>query len=77
MSKRFKGTVKSFNARGGFGFIQIDGSEHSVFVDHDALGNDIALAPGERVEVAVVRTPRGPRAGQVIRVGMGLPAVGD
>jgi cold shock CspA family protein len=64
MDQRLTGTVKWFNRFGGFGFIEPDGSDYSVYVDNI----DAGMEAGERVEFSVVGTPRGPRAGHVQRL---------
>jgi len=66
MDQRLTGTVKWFNDNGGFGFIEPDGSDYSVYVDN--LDTDTNMVAGERVEFSVVGTPRGPRAGHVERL---------
>lgn len=66
---RYRGTVKFYSELGEFGFIEPDGSAHSVYVEGPvSTGNAARLVPGERVEFTVLNTPRGPRAGQVNRL---------
>ncbi|GAB4474171.1 MAG: cold-shock protein [Anaerolineae bacterium] len=70
MDRRFQGTVKWFSPTGGFGFILPDGSDRSLYVDHNGiLGDGVAgLLEGDRVEFSMMATPRGPRAHRVIRL---------
>ncbi len=66
---RYQGTVKFYSELGEFGFIEPDGSAHSVYVEGPISNDEAArLVPGERVEFTVLNTPRGPRAGQVSRL---------
>ncbi|MEW6755182.1 MAG: cold-shock protein [Candidatus Latescibacterota bacterium] len=58
------GTVKWYNAKLGYGFIQRDGGE-DVFVHHSAIRGGVDLVEGERVRFEVAPGPRGPMATQV------------
>jgi CspA family cold shock protein len=60
-----KGTVKWYNIRKGFGFIQgEDGT--TVFVHKTAIPFfDIYLEPGENVEYKIGTSERGPQAQEV------------
>lgn len=66
MAKR-QGTVKWFNESKGFGFIACDdGTE--AFVHYSAIegqGGFRTLKQGDRVELEVVNSPKGPRAEKV------------
>ncbi len=61
-----EGTVRSFDAGMGNGFIQREG-DTDVFVNYEAIKgeNPRVLAVGDRVQVVVVEGPRGPRARSV------------
>jgi cold shock protein len=67
MSERIKGTVKWFNAAKGYGFISREDGE-DVFVHYSAIQNEgyRKLLEGQAVEFAVVDTPKGPQASDVI-----------
>lgn len=56
-----KGTVKWYNARKGYGFIEgEDGKD--VFVHRTALPSGIFLNEGDKVEFEVEESDRGPKA---------------
>jgi cold shock protein len=64
-----RGTVKWFNDSKGFGFIaQEDGDD--VFVHHTSIvGNGFkSLTEGQAVTFDVEKTPKGPRAINVVKV---------
>jgi len=64
-----QGTVKWFNNAKGFGFIkQEDGND--VFVHFSAIQGDgfRSLYKGEVVSFEVVKTPKGPRAENVVKL---------
>ncbi len=68
------GTVKWFNEAKGFGFIACDdGTE--VFVHYSAIegqGQFRTLRQGDRVELDISRSAKGPRAERVRVVGQNL-----
>ncbi len=71
MSERITGTVKWFNGSKGYGFITPDNSENDVFVHHSAIQEQSGfrdLNEGDRVEMAIEDTPKGPQAINVVRL---------
>ena len=63
-----KGTVKWFNESKGFGFItQEDGED--VFVHHTSIAGSgfKSLSEGQAVTFDVEKTPKGPRATNVVK----------
>ena len=68
MAERVMGTVKWFNASKGYGFIaREDGKD--VFVHFSAIQSEgyRSLNEGERVEISVEESPKGPQAVNVVR----------
>jgi cold shock protein len=63
-----KGTVKWFNDSKGFGFIAQENGD-DVFVHHTSIvGSGFkSLAEGEAVTFDVEKTPKGPRAINVVK----------
>ena len=69
MSEREIGTVKWFNDKKGYGFIERENGP-DVFVHFSAITMDgfKSLREGERVEFAVEQGEKGPTAAQVRKV---------
>ncbi len=67
MAERETGTVKWFNSRKGFGFIEREGAD-DVFVHFSAIGGDgfKNLEEGQKVEFTVTDGEKGPQAENVI-----------
>ncbi|MEW5944615.1 MAG: cold shock domain-containing protein [bacterium] len=61
------GTVKWFNDKKGFGFIEIPGSE-DIFVHYTSIKGDgyRSLKEGQRVEFDIVEGPKGKQASNVV-----------
>jgi CspA family cold shock protein len=59
-----RGTVKWFDERQGFGFIQPEAGGPDVFVHHSVLGQTSGglLAEGQVVQYETESSPKGPRA---------------
>jgi len=64
-----KGTVKWFNESKGFGFIAREDGE-DVFVHHTSISGSgfKSLSEGQAVTFDVEKTPKGPRAINVVAV---------
>ncbi len=67
MADRETGTVKWFNSRKGFGFIEREGGD-DVFVHFSAIGGDgfKNLEEGLKVEFTVTDGEKGPQAENVV-----------
>ncbi len=67
MADRETGTVKWFNSRKGFGFIEREGGD-DVFVHFSAIGGDgfKNLEEGQKVEFTVTDGEKGPQAEDVV-----------
>ena len=67
-----QGKVKWFNAEKGFGFIEPNDGSKDVFVHRnniEGFGWDDRLNDGEEVSYEIERTPKGPSAVNVQRLG--------
>lgn len=66
---RINGTVKWFSQEKGYGFLQREGGA-DVFVHYSAIqGNGFkVLYEGEEVEFDILDEPKGPKAGNVVRL---------
>lgn len=66
MAERQRGTVKWFDSKKGFGFIQTEDGE-DVFVHYSSIRGDgyKSLEEGERVEFEVAESAKGPQAQEV------------
>ncbi len=70
MEKRIIGTVKWFNEKKGFGFIERPDGGKDVFVHYsDIVGDGFrTLVEGEEVEFTITEGERGPKALHVTRL---------
>ena len=59
-----KGTVKWYNARKGYGFIQGE-DEKDVFVHQSAIPNGIYINEGDKVEYEIEESEKGPQATKI------------
>ena len=59
-----KGTIKWYNARKGYGFIQ-DENNKDVFVHKTAIPAETFLNDGDEVEFEIEESERGPQAKNV------------
>ena len=64
------GSVKSYSAQKGFGFITPDEGGPDIFVHHSAVqtGGHRTLDINARVHFEIIQGTRGPQATQVVRV---------
>jgi cold shock protein len=69
LEMRITGKVKWFNNAKGYGFIEREGGS-DVFVHYSAIqGNGFrSLEEGQAVEFEIVDGPKGPQAGNVIKI---------
>ncbi len=67
--ERVKGKVKWFNARKGYGFIEVETGQ-DVFVHHSAIVESgfRSLEEGDEVEFEIEESPKGPSARAVKRL---------
>jgi len=65
----YTGTVKWFDAKKGYGFIEREDGD-DVFVHFSAIQDEgfKTLEDGEEVEFEIVEGDRGPQAAEVVRV---------
>ncbi|MCF8008174.1 MAG: cold shock domain-containing protein [Halanaerobiales bacterium] len=65
----YNGTVKWFDAKKGYGFIEREEGD-DVFVHFSAIQDEgfKTIEDGEKVEFEIVEGERGPQAAQVVRV---------
>lgn len=70
MAERVTGTVKWFDRRKGYGFIQPEGGAEDVFVHHSGIRGEgfTNLEDNERVEFTIEDTPKGPQAVDVVKL---------
>jgi cold shock protein len=64
-----EGTVKWFNEKKGFGFIEQDGGK-DLFVHHTAITGEgfKTLSEGQIVRFEIEETPKGPKAKNVEKI---------
>lgn len=64
------GSVKWFNDSKGYGFIQVEGVDHDIFVHYTAIQGDgfKTLDEGQRVQFELIDGPKGPLASNVSKV---------
>ena len=69
MAERETGTVKWFNSRKGFGFIEREGAD-DVFVHYSTIQGDgfKNVEEGQKVEFTVTEGDKGPQAENVVPV---------
>ena len=69
MGQRIRGTVKWFDTRKGFGFIQMEGSP-DIFVHYSSISGEgfKDLEEGDPVEFTLEDGPKGPHALQVVKI---------
>jgi CspA family cold shock protein len=69
MSDRVQGSVKWFNEKKGYGFIEREDGD-DVFVHFSAISGDgfRTLEEGQRVEFAIQQGPKGLQAADVIKI---------
>lgn len=68
MSERVNGTVKWFDHRKGFGFIQMEGQDDEVFVHYREIQGEgfRTLSEGQKVEFELIERDRGLAAENVV-----------
>ena len=62
-----KGIVKWYNARKGFGFIEVEGNK-DVFVHKTAIPRDTELYEGDSVEFETNKTDKGLEAIDIVKL---------
>ena len=65
------GTVKWFNDKKGYGFIEPEGGGEDIFVHHTSIQTDgfRTLAEGQPVQFELLRGPKGMQASNVLKAG--------
>ncbi len=63
-----KGTVKFFDGKKGFGFIEPDENAEDHFVHRSEIQEGVTLDDGDRVEFESAEGDRGPRALEVRKI---------
>lgn len=65
-----KGTVKWFDSRKGYGFIEVESEEEDVFVHHSEIQEEgfKSLEEGQEVEFETEKTEKGLQAVDVVKV---------
>ena len=68
--QRETGTVKWFNERKGYGFIERESGQGDVFVHHSAIAGEgfKTLSEGDRVEFSITQGSKGPAADDVRKI---------
>lgn len=66
------GKVKWFNDRKGYGFLSKDDGSGDVFVHYSSIKGEgfKSLVAGDAVEFDIVQSDKGPKAANVVKVGM-------
>jgi CspA family cold shock protein len=77
-AERLSGQVKWFDPGKGFGFVVADSGGGDILLHANVLRNfgQSSVADGARVEVAVLETPRGRQAVEVLRIDPPVPEEG-
>ena len=65
--KKMKGTVKWYNPRRGYGFIEGE-SEEDVFVHRTSIPDGVFLYEGDEVEFEIEESEKGPKAVNIVKL---------